>query len=125
MINNLVYNNDRKKRRLSINNKDTNRIMNQAKIKTFKNIGRRKSKYNLLEEAKTFQNFQNIQNQENPNNSKRLELDSNFSSMISSENSSTIKPENIIKSVNIKKGISLHRYTENASPTLKLLNSPI
>ena len=113
MLNNFMYNNDRNKRRLSINNKDTNNIMNQAKIKTFKNIGRRKSKYNLLEEAKAFQNFQN---QENLNNSKKLELDSNFSSMISSENSSSIKPENIIKSVNIKKGINLHRYTENALP---------
>ena len=115
MLNNLIYN-DSKKRKLSIKDIDANKIINHAKIKTFKNIGRRRSKYNLLEEAKTFQNQDNNTNSKKDlTGSKKFDKDSSFSSLLSSENSSAIKKENN-KQIDIKKSISYHKYTENKLP---------
>ena len=119
MYRNLVSN-DSEKTNIKYNVGNNNNIINYAKIKTFRNITRRGSKYKLLEGTKTL-----LLNQDSFNNKKEKEInnkksDNNLilSSIISSDSYST--PKKIKeKDKNSKKNIkimSLHKYTENKLP---------
>ena len=98
-------------------------VMSHAKIKTFKNIGRRSSKYNLLEEAKNLILFQDLtSNKKDINKDKEKEiplnkqLDTNISLSYITDLSITSKEKN--KNVSKKKSISLNRYKENQLPVI-------
>ena len=98
-------------------------IINAGKIKTFKNIGRRGSKYNLLEEAKAIQNTESITSKKEKDStlSKKEYKKSTLSSYNSSNNLSINKKKNkeikILKD-NLNKPKSSHKYTQNKLPVL-------
>ena len=113
-----------KERKISISERNVDNMINHAKIKTFKNIGRRSSKYNLLEEAKAFlgQHDSNINKKLKPKELNLDQIDDNSplhsASLSSSELSSTPRKEKK-KEIQFKKtSISLHKYTENKLPVI-------
>ena len=112
--------NEDKNRKLSSSENKVN-IINRAKIKTFKNIGRRSSIYNLLEEAKTFQHPDPNVNKEPKE--KELNLDqeedkSSLTSMNSNDSSSTLNNK-IKKEIQARKtSVILHTYAENKLPVI-------
>ena len=114
--------NNGNKNRLSLYVKDVDEIINHAKIKTFKNIGRRSSKYNLLEEARNFLVHHDSITNKKPKikelNFNQIDDDSSFNMNESSEISSTSKKENKKEIQFRKTSISLHKYTENKLPVI-------
>ena len=119
---------DTKKTKPKSKKESTKNLINHAKIKTFKNITRRGSKYNLLEEAKTFHlNNDPLSNKKEKEkekekekviiNNKKTDLNLSLTSIISSEMSSTPKKDNN-KEITIKRALSLHKYTENKLPVI-------
>ena len=131
MLNQKLTNED-KKSLLNIEEKGTNNLINYGMIKTYKNIGRRGSKYNLLEEAKTktlHLNHEALYNKKDKETSLMKKSDNNsstISSIILSESSTSKKEEN--KEFKVKKNLSSHKYMENKLPVKtnsKQLNAEI
>ena len=93
-----------------------NSMINPAQIKTFKNMGRRGSKYNLLEEAKAIANLESLKEKDTTLNFKDDKNTLSFS-MSSSENISTTKKKKISP---LKENLltPLHEYKENKLPVI-------
>ena len=114
MLNQKLTNED-KISLLNTQDEDSNNLIKYGMIRTFKNIGRRGSKYNLLEEAKTFHlnNEYALKKKEKENSVYENTL-SSMTSLFSKEESSTPKKEEI----KIKKNLSSHKYVENKLPVI-------
>ena len=117
-----VIKEDKNSRKLSISEKNVDNIMNHAKIKTYKNIGRRSSKYNLLEEAKNYLGHHDSYANKNPKvkelNLNQIDDNSSLNSLTSSEISSTPKKEKKKENLFKQSSISLHKYSENKLPVI-------
>ena len=67
--------NTKSESKIDFSQQNMENVMSHAKIKTFKNIGRRSSKYNLLEEAKNLILFQDLtSNKKDINKDKEKEI---------------------------------------------------
>ena len=91
-------------------------MINPAQIKTFKNIGRRGSKYNLLEDAKAIANLESIKEKDTTLNLKEDKNTLTFS-LSSSDNISTSKKKKI-SSLKENLVTPLHEYKENKLPVI-------
>ena len=114
--------NEEKQDKLDLSEEKLDNVINQAIIKTYRNMGRKGSFYNLLEEAKNILHEPSV-NKKDTNKEKEKKLSSNKKSFSNltlsniSEASSTSK-ENKKNELKERKSISSHKYTENKLPVI-------